>query len=275
MNLDHPSLYRPCPAGVENPPRHSVIGVPVSATDYALTVERVLAAARSRTPLLVTALAVHGTVEATRDQDMKRAIQDFDIVAPDGQPVRIALNLLHAAELRDRVYGPTLMLKICEKAAHEGVSIYLYGSTEATVCRLERALRSRLPALRIAGAEPSIFRELKVDESRELGERIRRSGAGILFVGLGCPRQEKFAAAHRNIIGLPQICIGAAFDFHAGTKAQAPRWMQDHALEWLFRLCQEPRRLFGRYLVTNNLFLWRFARQYLAAMAPVIRSRNT
>jgi N-acetylglucosaminyldiphosphoundecaprenol N-acetyl-beta-D-mannosaminyltransferase len=274
MNFDHASQSRPHPADVENPPRYRVIGVPISATDYAGTVDRVLAAARSRTPFLVTALAVHGTVEATRDEGMKRAIEDFDIVAPDGQPVRIALNLLHAAELRDRVYGPSLMLKICEKAAQEDTSIYLYGSTEATVRRLEQALRSRFPTLRIAGAEPSIFRELTADESRALGERIRRSGAMILFVGLGCPRQEKFAAAHRNLLGLPQICIGAAFDFHAGTKAQAPQWMQDHALEWLFRLWQEPRRLLGRYFVTNNLFLWRLARQYASVKSPAIRSRR-
>ncbi len=244
------------------PPRRSVAGVPVSVTDYAGAAEHVLAAARVGRPLLATALAVHGVVEARSRAEVGRAIEDFDLVAPDGQPVRMALNRLHGAGLADRVYGPTLMLRLCEGAAAEGLPVYLYGSTPEVVGALAAALARRYPALVIAGAEPSIFRPLIAAESAALGERIRASGARLVFIGLGCPLQELFAHAHRDIIGLPQVCVGAAFDFHAGAKRQAPCWMQDHALEWLYRLGQEPRRLFRRYAVTNSLFLVALARQW-------------
>lgn len=243
------------------PRRLPVLGVPVSATDYDGATEHVLSAARRRAPCLVTALAVHGVVEARTDPEVSRAIEDFDVVTPDGQPVRLALNLLHRTGLADRVYGPTLMLRLCARAAAEGLAIYLYGSTPEVIAALEAALRRRFPALRVAGAEPSLFRPLSEAESIALGERVRESGAAIAFIGLGCPRQELFAAAHRDVIGLPLVCVGAAFDFHAGLKRQAPRWMQDHALEWLFRLWQEPRRLFRRYAVTNTLFLAALARE--------------
>jgi exopolysaccharide biosynthesis WecB/TagA/CpsF family protein len=129
---------------------------------------------------------------------------------------------------------------------------------------LAAALRHSITGLDVAGAEESAFRPLTRTESAELGERIRASGAGIVFVGLGCPRQELFAWQHRDVIGLPQVCVGAAFDFHAGNKRQAPGWMQDNALEWLFRLCQEPRRLFRRYAVTNSLFVMALARQWIS-----------
>ena len=221
-----------------------------------------IAAARRREPLLVTALAVHGVVEARSRADVGRAIAAFDLVTPDGQPVRMALNLLHRAGLADRVYGPTLMLRICQAAAAQGIPVYLYGSTARVVGDLAAALAAANPGLVVAGAEPSLFRPLTAAESAELGARIRASGAGIVFVGLGCPRQELFAFQHRDILGLPQVCVGAAFDFHSGNKRQAPRWMQDHALEWLFRLLQEPRRLLRRYAVTNTVFLVALARQW-------------
>ncbi|WP_420392594.1 WecB/TagA/CpsF family glycosyltransferase [Acuticoccus sp.] len=252
------------PREVRRPRRAGVIGVPVSATTYAEAVDCILEAARRRRPYTVTALAVHGVVEASRDPGFRRVIEDFDMVTPDGQPVRFALNLLHRAGLRDRVYGPTLMLRLCERAARDGVGIYLYGSTLDTVTRLERELVAGFPGLVVAGSEPSIFRPLTAGESVALAQRIERSGAGLVFVGLGCPRQERFAHDHRDLIGVPQVTVGAAFDFHARTKKQAPGWVQAASLEWLYRLCQEPRRLFRRYLVTNSLFVWRFALQAIA-----------
>ena len=255
-----PSVEKGGPAG--RPERRSVADVAVSVVDYAGTVDCVMASARRREPLLVTALAVHGVVEARSRSDVGRAIAAFDLVTPDGQPVRLALNLLHKAGLGERVYGPTLMLRICEAAAADGVPVYFYGSTAEVVSALAAALASRIPGLLVAGAEPSLFRSPTAAESAALGERIRASGAGVVFVGLGCPRQELFAFEHRDTIGLPLICVGAAFDFHAGNKRQAPAWMQDHALEWLFRLWQEPRRLLRRYAVTNTVFLLALTRQW-------------
>lgn len=247
---------------IDRPAQRQVIGVPISVVDYDRAVSCVIDAARQRRPFLVTALAVHGVVEARSRGDVGQAISNFDIVTPDGQPVRMALNRLHGAGLSDRVYGPTLMLRICRAAAAQGIAVYLYGSTAKVVADLAAGLAEQVEGLRIAGAEPSLFRPLTGRESAELGSRIRASGAGIVFIGLGCPRQELFAFGHRDIIGLPQVCVGAAFDFHAGNKRQAPRWMQDHALEWLFRLAQEPRRLLRRYAVTNTVFLIALARQW-------------
>lgn len=260
MSLDSPAFV-PFGRVQDLPKRRSVIGVDVSVTDYAEATATILRAATERRPLLVTALAVHGVVEAVRDPEMAQAIRDFDLVTPDGQPVRLALNRLHHAGLKDRVYGPTLTLWLCEAAARQGVPVYFYGSTPETVARLAAQMAERFPGLIVADAEPSLFRPILPAESAALGARIRASGAGIVFIGLGCPRQELFAHAHRDMIGLPQVCVGAAFDFHAGTKKQAPGWMQRYALEWLFRLCQEPRRLFSRYLSTNSEFIWRIALQ--------------
>jgi len=243
------------------PPRHSVFGVGVSATDYDQAVACIIAAGKARRPLLVTAFAAHGVVTASGDDAFRAMIDAFDLVTPDGQPVRHALNILHRAGLSDRVYGPTMTLKACEAAAREGVSVYLYGSTNDTVTRLGDALERMFPGIKIAGAEPSLFRPLTEQEDRDLVERIEASGAGIVLVGLGCPRQEKFVYDHRDSINAAMLAVGAAFDFHAGTKKQAPAWMQKWALEWLFRLSQEPRRLLRRYAVTNGLFLWKFALQ--------------
>jgi exopolysaccharide biosynthesis WecB/TagA/CpsF family protein len=244
------------------PPRYSVIGVPVSKTDYADAVNFLISAARKRQAALATAFAVHGVVEATRNAELCRRISAFDIVTPDGQPVRHALNILYGAQLRDRVYGPTLMLKLCESAVKYNIGIYLYGSTRKTVESLKRSLEDRYPSLRVVGAEPSIFRPLTHDESLAFAERVERSGAAIVFIGLGCPRQEHFAFEHRDLVRQVMVCVGAAFDFHAGNKRQAPAWMQANSLEWLFRLSQEPRRLFRRYAVTNFLFLWSVSLQY-------------
>jgi N-acetylglucosaminyldiphosphoundecaprenol N-acetyl-beta-D-mannosaminyltransferase len=262
LDLQHAIDLAPEADRPARPERRSVVGAPISVTDYDEAVGYILAAARRRTSYLVTALAVHGVVETRSRPDLRRAIEDFDIVSPDGQPVRMALNWFHGAALEDRVYGPTLTLRICERAAAEGVPVYFYGSTSAVVTTLARSMQERFPGLVVAGAEPSLFRPLTPTDSTELAERIHASGAGIVFVGLGCPRQELFAWAHRDIIDRPMICVGAAFDFHAGNKRQAPAWMQQHALEWLFRLCQEPRRLFRRYAVTNTIFVWALVKQW-------------
>jgi N-acetylglucosaminyldiphosphoundecaprenol N-acetyl-beta-D-mannosaminyltransferase len=245
------------------PPKLPILGIPVSKTNYVETVDGLITAARERKTALVTALAVHGLVEAVRDKEMARRIAAFDIVAPDGQPVRHALNLIHKAGLSDRVYGPSLTLHLCQRAAEVGIRIYLYGSTVQTVMRLKRSLEERFPGLYIAGAEPSLFRPLTLTESKDLADRIEQSGAGIVFIGLGCPRQENFAFENRDLIRAVMVCVGAAFDFHAGIKRQAPRWMQELSLEWLFRLLQEPRRLFKRYASTNTYFLWHIAREYV------------
>ena len=245
------------------PEKLDLIGVPVSSTTYTDAVASIVQAAENLTPALVTACAVHGLVEARRSVDFLIKLKSFDMVTPDGQPVRYGLNKLYEANLNDRVYGPRLMLEICKACEEARFAIYLYGSSSDTVSRLKLRLQSRFKSLVIAGAEPSLYRDLAPDEVTQLVARISSSGARIVFIGLGCPRQEHFAYDNRNSIKAVQICVGAAFDFHAGVKPQAPKWMQDRALEWLFRLLCEPRRLFKRYLVTNAMFVLLFSKQFI------------
>ena len=243
--------------------KKNVIGILIDAVDYEAALDFIFRAARERRGAAVSALAVHGVMTGVLDREHKFRLNHFDLLVPDGQPVRWVLNLLHGAKLPDRVYGPNLTLKVCERAAAEGEPIYLYGSTLETLSALRRSLRERFPSIRIAGSEPSKFRRLTAHEKQLLAERIAVSGASITLVGLGCPRQESFAFEFRNALSMPILAVGAAFPFIAGQVAQAPEWMQDRGLEWLFRLCAEPRRLWRRYLYLNPAYLFLVALQAL------------
>ncbi len=237
------------------PDKVDLFGVAVSPTRYDEAVNAIVAAAEQRAPAIVSCHAVHAVITASGDPGLRAKVNTFEMITPDGQPVRWALNLLHQAKLTDRVYGPELMLRLCRRAAREGVSIYLYGGSEKVVADLQKKLVHEFPSLCIAGAESPPFRELTDEEDMAAVDRINRSGAGLIFIGLGCPKQDVFAFEHRARIHAVQICVGAAFDFHAGAKPMAPDWMQRFALEWLFRLQQEPRRLWRRYLATNTVFV--------------------
>jgi N-acetylglucosaminyldiphosphoundecaprenol N-acetyl-beta-D-mannosaminyltransferase len=241
--------------------KSSVLGVMVNAVDYEAATERVLAAAREGRPLAVTALAVHGVMTGVQDRAHGSRLNSFDLVTPDGQPVRWALNSLHRAALADRVYGPELTLRVLTRAADEGLPVYLYGSTEPTLERLIAALHVKLPGLKIAGYEPSKFRSAGPGEPEQIAGRIRASGARIVLVGLGCPRQEQFVYAMRPLIDAPQLAVGAAFDYHAGQLKNPPPWMQKRGLEWLWRLGLEPKRLWRRYLILNPAYLARLTAQ--------------
>jgi exopolysaccharide biosynthesis WecB/TagA/CpsF family protein len=195
---------------------------------------------------------------AVRDAQLRAHVNRFDLVSPDGQPVRWAMNYLHRTGLKERVYGPELMLRLCARAAAEGVSIYLYGSTPEVLGALQRNLSARFPQLQFAGAESPPFRSEWREPDAEAARRINASGAGLVFIGLSCPKQDWFAAVHRSDIQAVQVCVGAAFDFLAGTKRMAPAWMQRRGLEWVFRLIQEPRRMGPRYLINNSVFVFKF-----------------
>jgi len=242
--------------------KRNIIGIDVSVVDYDGAAARVLEAARKRTPLKVTALAVHGVMTGVLDAHHRHRLNQLDLVMPDGQPVRWALNLLHKAGLGKRVYGPTFTLKICELAARENLKIYLYGSAQPVLDALQENLMEKFPALKIAGSRPSLFRRSSDVEKQEIAGKIRKSGADIVFVGLGCPRQEIWVHECAEMIGLPSIAVGAAFDFHAGKLSQAPSFMQRNGLEWLYRLLQEPRRLWRRYLLLNPVYLTMLAAQF-------------
>ena len=165
------------------------------------------------------------------------------------------LNKFHKTELTDRVYGPEFTIRMCAAAAEAGVPIYLYGSSPEVIELLAKNLIEKYPKLIIAGKESPPFRPLTPEEDAAVIERINQSGAKLVFLGTGCPKQEIFAYNHRDSIKGVQLCVGAAFDFHAGKKKIAPAWMQKRGLEWLYRLCSEPKRLFKRYMVTNSIFV--------------------
>jgi len=243
--------------------KRSVLGVLVNIIDYDAAVQTIETAVLNRSALSVSALAVHGVMTGVLDREQRYRLNQFDLITPDGQPVRWALNLLHHAGLRNRVYGPDLALKVCQLAERKGYSLYLYGSSAPVLAQLQANLRQQLPDLQIVGAEPSLFRQLIPDEKSALIERIKQSQADIVFVGLGCPRQEVWAYEFRDALQKPILAVGAAFDFLAGNKPQAPSWMQRYGLEWLFRLVYEPRRLWRRYLLLNPAYLALLALQKL------------
>ncbi len=242
--------------------KHNVLGVRVDAVDYAAAVERIIGAAKERKPLAVSALAVHGVMTGALDREHRYRLNQFDLLVPDGQPVRWALNWLHRARLAERVYGPNLMLFTCRRAAEEGLPVFLFGSTAEVLAALKANLREKFQTLKIAGSMPSRFRRLAEAERDEVAAAIRASGAAIAFAGLGCPRQEVWAYEMRQALSMPVLAVGAAFAFHAGRLEQAPGWLQARGLEWLFRLRKEPRRLWKRYLFLNPLYLTLLALQF-------------
>lgn len=251
------------------PGKRNVLGVLVDAVDYEAATEQVVTAARDRRPMALTALAVHGVMTGVTDPTHNARLNSFDLVTPDGQPVRWALNLLHRAGLADRVYGPELTLRVLARCADEGLPVYLYGSTDDTLARLVPALDRMFPALKIAGVEPSKFRQVHPGEDIEIADRIRSSGARLVLVGLGCPRQEIFAYAMRPLLDMPLMAVGAAFDYHAGGLRKPPPWMQRAGLEWLWRLGLEPKRLWRRYVLLNPAYLSRLGAQKLGLWKAV------
>jgi N-acetylglucosaminyldiphosphoundecaprenol N-acetyl-beta-D-mannosaminyltransferase len=249
--------------------KRNVLGISIDVVDYDAAESRILAAARDRRPFAVTALAVHGVMTGARDRAHAARLNSFDLATPDGQPVRWALNLLHRAGLTDTVNGPTLTRRVLDRCAGEGLPVYLYGSTEATLERLAAALTEQLPGLKIAGSEPSKFRLATPGEAEQIATRIRGAGARLVLVGLGCPRQEQFAHAMRRLLDAPLLAVGAAFDYHAGTLRRSPAWMQRYGLEWLWRLALEPRRLWRRYVLLNPAYLARLAAQLTRLWRPI------
>ena len=248
-----------------------ILGSRIASVTYSEAVEIILErAARPASHAYVCAANVHCVSMARRDPAYREALNGSLLTVPDGQPLVWAHRLLRGRRLPDRVYGPTLMLKLCEAAAARGVSIYLYGGKSDVPEALAAALRGKYPALRVAGAFSPPFGDRPPDDpelDREI-KAINNSGAGLVFIGLGAPRQEFFMARHTARIRPVMIGVGAAFDFHAGRVPQAPPWMQRRGLEWLFRLGTEPRRLWKRYLFYNPYFLARLMLQVCGLDRP-------
>ena len=237
-----------------------VIGSPIDTVTWSQTLERLSGWAAAGQSRYVCICNVHSVVTARQDEVFSDVIRKADMATPDGAPVAWLMRRLGSLG-QERINGPDLMWRYCAEAARRNESIYLYGGQQRTLDILQRTLLAHFPGLMIAGAYSPPFRALTPEEDTAVVEAINDSGAGTVWVSLGCPKQEKWMAEHRGRINAVMIGVGAAFDYHAGTIQRAPRWMQRNGLEWLHRLCSEPRRLWKRYLVTNTLFLYYAGRQ--------------
>jgi N-acetylglucosaminyldiphosphoundecaprenol N-acetyl-beta-D-mannosaminyltransferase len=241
------------------PDKQFVVSAGISKTSYAEVVELCRRWAEDRSgrsqARYICVTSVHGIILAKDDPAFAKILNSADIATPDGMPVVWALRSFGSSG-QQRVYGPTLMLELCRSAAANGHRIFLYGGHPAALPPLEARLREQFPALQIAGSYSPPFRPLSDEEDLAIQQSIRASGAHLLFVGIGTPKQEQWMYQHRHCFpGLTMIGVGAAFDFHAGRTPQAPRWMQRAGLEWLFRLAAEPARLWRRYLLVTPRFL--------------------
>lgn len=231
----------------------TILGTTVHPTTYhdATTLILEWAAMGGRTVCLAN---VHMVMEAYDDPVYQVAVNGADLVAPDGIPLVWVLRRMGHG-LKDRVYGPTLTLRVLGAAARQEVPVGFYGATPEVLAALIANVRQQFPGLCVAYSHSPPFREPTLEEDDAAVRNINASGARILFVGLGCPKQELWMHKHKGRVRAVMLGVGAAFDFHAGATPQAPGWMQDRGLEWLFRLCIEPRRLWKRYLRHNPRFV--------------------
>ena len=239
-----------------------VLGAPIDVLNADIAVHRISTWAKTHESRYVCICNAHSVVTTRQDPIFASAVAGADMATPDGAPVAWMLKRLGATQ-QTRVSGPDLMLNYCEHVSHSGQSLYLYGSTPATLAALQAELLRRWPALVIAGTESPPFRAPTAAEDEATVQRINASGAGTVWVSLGCPKQELWMASHRGRVQAVMVGVGAAFDFHAGAVPRAPAWMRNSGLEWLHRLASEPRRLWKRYLVTNTAFVLGAARQLL------------
>jgi N-acetylglucosaminyldiphosphoundecaprenol N-acetyl-beta-D-mannosaminyltransferase len=240
-----------------------VMGMRVDVTSLDGATEQLVNIVASRGGGYVCAANVHMCMEAHDDEGFQQIVNDAALVVPDGKPLvwwMRAFGIRAAQQVR----GPDLFLSVSNAASAQGIPVSLYGGTSEVLGGLQEFLKSQYPALRIANAISPPFRELTENEERNYIDEINKSGAKILFVGLGCPKQEKWMAHNAKRVAAVMVGVGAAFDFYAGTKKMAPEWMKKAGLEWLHRLFSEPRRLWKRYLWNNPRFVYRFITEWMS-----------
>lgn len=231
-----------------------VLGSQIHAGRQADYIDLILDWAQAGQSRVVCFCNGHSVVTARRDSDLRSALQKADLRLPDGASVAWLMRRL-GSPTQHRIDGPGTMWILSREAAARNISVCLVGSTHRTLAALTKKLLQAFPHLRIAGALSPPFHPLSDAEERGLVNAINASGAGLVFVSLGCPKQEKWMVGVSDRVPAVVLGVGAAFDYHAGTLARAPEWMQERGLEWLYRLLQEPRRLWKRYLWTNTLFV--------------------
>jgi N-acetylglucosaminyldiphosphoundecaprenol N-acetyl-beta-D-mannosaminyltransferase len=244
-------------------PRVNVLGVGIDAIDLSMAVRRIMSAAATGRVGYVCVTGVHGVMEAQRDPAFRQILNSSLVTTPDGMPM-VWLGRASGFRRMRRVYGPDLMLELCRESASTGASHFFYGGTEGVAESLAESLQRRFPGLRIAGTYTPPFRPLSAHEEQQLAQQLQDLRPDFMWVGLSTPKQERFMSEYvGRLTATVMIGVGAAFDIHSGRTRQAPGWMQRSGLEWLFRLLQEPRRLFKRYARNNPAFVFRVALQKL------------
>jgi N-acetylglucosaminyldiphosphoundecaprenol N-acetyl-beta-D-mannosaminyltransferase len=231
-----------------------VLGVPIDVVDWESAIKRIFHWGAQRESRYVCICNVHSVITAKNNKELGYAVAHSDMATADGAPVAWFLRKL-GFPAQQRINGPDLMWKCCAEAERVGMPIYLYGSTPDTLALLEANLKRNFNNLVIAGSHSPSFGTMSDKEEKLDIERINASGAGLVFVGMGCPKQEIWMAKNRGTVNAVLVGVGAAFNFHAGIIQRAPLWMQNSGLEWLHRLISEPGRLWKRYLVTNTAFI--------------------
>ena len=242
-----------------------ILGTRTDSTSYSDAATRVLEWAKTTESRYVCVSNVHVTMESYDSAEYRAIVNGADLVTPDGMPLVWALRLFGVTGAT-RVYGPTLTVHLLQHAATTGVAVGFYGASPEVLTRMLEACRRRFPGLRVAYAHAPPFRQLTAAEDAAVVGEINGTGARILFVGLGCPKQERWMASHKGRVNAVMLGVGAAFDFLAGVKPQAPAVLQRLGLEWLFRLATEPRRLWRRYAYHNPRFVALFAGQYFRSL---------
>ena len=244
--------------------RYKVLAAMISAVRPAVVIDQVLEMVRSGLRGSIHVCTVHTMLECVDNSRLAAIVNQSTLAVPDGMPlVWLGRKAFPQANVQ-RCYGPDLMLSICEAGIANGVKHCFYGGTSEVLAKLEDNLKTRFPDIRIVASIAPPFRELTPEEQQSVETRINAAAPDIVWVGLGTPKQDLWMGQMREKLDAPVlIAVGAAFNFHAGVVPQAPRWMQRTGLEWFYRLCKEPRRLWKRYLLGNPRFLWLLCKQRL------------
>lgn len=248
----------------KHPESRFIVGMRVDATSYRNATDRIMCWAKKGESRTVSAASVNNVMETKESSDFLDVMNRCDLVTPDGMPLVWGLKLL-GVKGPTRTYGPTLTQILLDRAEVSGLPVGFYGGSPRVLEDLLQVARKRWPELKVTYSHSPPFRELTAEERQREVAEINASGARLLFVGIGSPKQDRWMDSNKNQIGAVMLGVGAAFDFIAGVKRQAPLALQRLGLEWLFRLVSEPRRLWRRYLVRNPRFLYLFGLQYARA----------
>ena len=243
-------------------PVKKLIASPVTALPFEKQIATMLAWASRYESKVVCVANVHMLTEAYKHTEFASVLENADLVTPDGMPLVWMIRLMGVGE-QNRVAGMDILLSLCQLAPVHNISIFFLGSEKEILERIREKLRTEFPSLKIAGMEPLPFRPLTQAEDDAIIKKIHESGAGLVFVSLGCPKQEYWMAQHKGKVQAVMIGLGGAFPVYAGIHKRAPRWLRESGLEWLYRLIQEPRRLSRRYWNTNPTFIWLALKQLL------------